>query len=342
MKNVVIIAEAGVNHNGDINLAKRLIDLGAEAGVDYVKFQTWVTELLLDKEAPKAEYQKTNDGELTSQFEMLKQLELSYDDFIELNRYSNEKGVGFLSTPDEERSLDFLTDTLKLPILKIGSGEITNIPFLRKVGKKNKDVILSTGMSTLGDVERAYNTLIDSGAKSVALLHCTSNYPAAYNSVNLRAMNTLATAFKTRIGYSDHTEGISVSLAAVALGAEIIEKHFTLDRKMQGPDHKASMSPEELKMLVKEIRVVEEAMSGSGLKRIQSSEISTREVVLKGLYFNKDIEKGSLITEEILIGKRPNNEISALDIDKCIGKKLKRDVTEGQPIKWRDIDFEED
>ena len=188
---VIIIAEAGVNHNGDIELAKKLIDEGAKAGVDYVKFQTWITEELVDVSAPKAEYQKQNDGEATSQFEMLKALELPFEAFRELKDYSEKVGVKFLSTPDDYQSLDFLADDLDLPILKVSSGEVTNLPYLRRIGAKKKDIILSTGMATIGEVEKAYHTLLDAGAKSVAILHCTSNYPAAYESVNLKAMKTL-------------------------------------------------------------------------------------------------------------------------------------------------------
>jgi len=340
MGRVVIIGEAGVNHNGDIHLAKKLIDIGAEAGVDYVKFQTWVTELLLDENAPKAEYQKKNDGEETTQYQMLKSLELSYDDFIELNRYSIEKGVKFLSTPDEEKSLNFLVDKLNIPLIKVGSGEITNIPSLRKIGKKKMEVILSTGMSNLGDVENAYNALIESGAKSVVLLHCTSNYPAPYETINLKAMCTLREAFKTKVGYSDHSEGISVSLAAVALGAEIIEKHFTIDQNMIGPDHKASMSPDELKMLVKEIRIIEKAMAGSGRKEIQELEKETKKVVSKGLYFKESVLKGTRISEEMLNAKRPEKGISSSNLDICIGKKLRRDINVNEALTWGDLDFE--
>lgn len=341
MDKVIIIAEAGVNHNGDINLAKKLIDIGADAGVDYVKFQTWITEEILDKDAPKADYQKRNDGEQTSQFEMLKKLELSHKDFEELSIYAQNKGVKFLSTPDEEKSLDFLSDHLNLPIIKVGSGEVTNIAFLRKIGQKKKDVILSTGMSGLGEVETAYNTLVKNGAKSVALLHCTSNYPAPYDTINLKAMLTLRDAFKTTVGYSDHTEGISVSLAAVALGAQIIEKHYTIDKNMEGPDHKASMSPEELKLLVKEIRIVEQAMAGNGRKEIQESEVETKKVVTRGLYYTQDLSKGDILTLDRLKAKRPVNGVSADNIDVFLGKKLKHSTKEGDPLKWGDIDFEE-
>ncbi|MCE9538064.1 MAG: N-acetylneuraminate synthase [Bacteroidetes bacterium] len=340
MNKVIIIAEAGVNHNGDINLAKKLIDIASGAGVDYVKFQTWITEELIDKSAPKAEYQKLNDGEATSQYEMLKALELSFGQFRELKSYCDKKNVGFLSTPDEEKSLDFLVDDLGVELIKVGSGEVTNIPYLRKIGNKKKDVILSTGMSNLGDVELAYNTLLDAGAKNVALLHCTSNYPAPYNSVNLKAMLTLREAFKTDVGYSDHTEGIAVSLAAVALGATIIEKHFTIDKTLPGPDHKASMDPNELKALVVEIRNIEMALSGNGKKEIQISEKEIKSVVTKGIYLLYDIKEGEIITENMLVCRRPAKFIASNQFDLIVGKKVSRNINKGNSLKLSDIDFD--
>ena len=261
-KSVIIIAEAGVNHNGSIAIAKQLIDSAAKAGVDYVKFQTWITDDIVDINAPKAQYQKDNDQSV-SQYEMLKRLELTFDEFRELKSYCAAAGVDFLSTPDDFRSLDFLVDDLGLKVIKVGSGELTNIPFLKKIGLKRKEVILSTGMGSLGEIERAYYTLLEAGATKVSILHCTSNYPATYDSVNLKAMQTLALAFNTEIGYSDHTEGNEVSIAAVALGAKIIEKHFTLDKTMDGPDHKASIDPDELSLLVNQIRNTEKAISGN-------------------------------------------------------------------------------
>ena len=338
--NVIIIAEAGVNHNGEIDLAKKLIDVAAVAGADYIKFQTWITEELIDFDAPKATYQKENDGEDTSQYEMLKKLELSFDDFRELKSYCEQKKIKFLSTPDEERSLDFLCDELMVDIIKIGSGEITNIPFLKQVGLKKKDVILSTGMSNIGEVERAYNELICNGAKSVTLLHCTSNYPASFDSINLKAMNTLGLAFNTFVGYSDHTEGISVSLAAVALGAKVIEKHFTLDKGMKGPDHKASMSPLELAMLVSEIRNIESALSGSGAKVITSSEKETKKVVAKGLYLKEDLKEGDILSENILIAKRPIKGIPVEQYYSCLGKRVNKNKNKGEFLTWSDISFE--
>ncbi len=337
---VIIIAEAGVNHNGDINLARQLIDAASDADVDYVKFQTWITEDIVDKSAGKAEYQKNNDGESSTQFEMLKRLELSFNDFKELKKYSESKGVKFLSTADDYKSLDFLADELALPVLKIGSGEVTNIPFLRRFGQKKKPIILSTGMSTIGEVEKAYHTLENAGATSIILLHCTSNYPAPLDSINLKAMATLANVFKCEVGYSDHTEGIEVSLAAVALGAIVIEKHFTLDKNMSGPDHKASLDPAELKELVFRIRNIEKAIGGDGLKKPHASEVETKKIVQKGIYINKTIKAGEIITDEHLIMKRPVSVLSAQDYDFVIGKKVAAEIVEGQVLKLSDLNLD--
>lgn len=337
-KKVLIIAEAGVNHNGSLELAIRLVDAAKRSGADIVKFQTWITEDLVDKMTPKAAYQKINDGIETSQFEMLKKLELSYNDFKELKNYCDEKKIMFLSTPDEEKSLHFLVDQLGMNLIKVGSGEVTNIPYLKIIGAKRKKVILSTGMSTLKEVEKAYKTLLDAGAEKVALLHCTSNYPASFDSINLKAMLQLKTRFGVEYGYSDHSKGTEVAIAAVALGATIIEKHFTLDKNMEGPDHKASMSPNELSILVKQIRNVELAISGSGIKEPTISEIETKKVVQKGLYWKNDFSKGTIINSDNLIAKRPVNEVSIEEYDYIIGKKLIKDVKNGTPIKR--VDFE--
>ncbi len=331
---VIIIAEAGVNHNGDINLAKRLIDVAKQAGVDYVKFQTWITEELLHHDAPKASYQKINDGEDTSQYQMLKQLELKHEDFKELKEYCDQHQIKFLSTPDEEKSLDFLVDELNLAVIKIGSGEITNIPYLRKVGQKKREVILSTGMATLKEVEIAYHTLIDNGATKVCLLHCTSSYPAPFDSINLKAIQTLKNTFNTIAGYSDHTIGTEVSIAAVALGAKIIEKHFTLDQNMKGPDHKASLSPEELNLLVKQIRNVEKAMLGDGIKQPTVIELDIKQTITKGLFWNTNLTGGQIITQNDVTSKRPliNGGFSASQFDEIVGRKLKTNVKKGNPV----------
>ena len=328
---VFIIAEAGVNHNGNKNLAFKLCDAAKEAGADAVKFQTWKTEKIVTKSAALAEYQENNISEKgVSQYEMLKQLELSYDEFVEVSNYCNQIGIKFLSTPDTEEDMDFLLG-LGVPVLKIGSGEVTNIPFLRAIGKRRQNVILSTGMSTLADVENAYNTLMISGAKEVALLHCTTNYPCPYNEVNLQAMQTLKPAFKCKVGYSDHTIGIEVPIAAVAMGAEIIEKHFTLDKNMEGPDHKASLDPKELKQMVASIRNIEKAM-GDGIKRPNASEQKNAEVVLKRIITKEPIKKGDILGDDNLALLRSSEGLPAKYWDLIAGKPAKRDYKEDEPI----------
>ena len=332
MSKVYIIAEAGVNHNGDKHLAFKLCDAAKEAGVDAVKFQTWKTEKIVTKGAALAEYQENNISDKgVSQYEMLKQLELSYEEFVEVRDYCDQIGIQFLSTPDTEEDMDFLLG-LGIPVLKIGSGEVTNIPFLRAIGKRQQKVILSTGMSTLADVEKAYNTLMESGAKEVALLHCTTNYPCLYNEVNLQAMQTLKSAFKCQVGYSDHTMGIEVPIAAVAMGAEIIEKHFTLDKNMKGPDHKASLDPEELKKMVTSIRNIEKAM-GDGIKRPNASEQKNAEVVLKRIIAKQPIMKGEILGEDNLALLRSSEGIPAKYWDLIAGKPAKRDYNEDEPIE---------
>jgi N,N'-diacetyllegionaminate synthase len=331
MNRVFIIAEAGVNHNGDKNLAFRLCDAAKTAGVDAVKFQTWKTEKIVTKSAALAEYQENNISDKgASQFEMLKQLELSYNEFVEVRDYCNQIGIQFLSTPDTEEDMDFLLG-LGIPVLKIGSGEVTNIPFLREIGKRHQKVILSTGMSNLSDVEKAYNTLLESGAKEVSLLHCTTNYPCPYDEVNLQAMQTLKAAFKCQVGYSDHTMGIEVPIAAVAMGAEIIEKHFTLDKNMEGPDHKASLDPCELKQMVDSIRNIEKAL-GDGIKRPNASEQKNAEVVLKRIIANKPIKKGDILGTDNLSLLRSSTGIPAKFWDLVAGKAAKRDYKEDEPI----------
>ena len=277
---VYIIAEAGVNHNGRLDLALKQCDAAKEAGVDAVKFQTWKTENIVTASARQAAYQTENTGVEESQYDMLKKLELSYVQFEEIQQYCKKIGIDFLSTPDEEESLYFLMNTLHLPLVKIGSGEVTNIPYLRTIASYKKPIILSTGMSTLAQVAVAYDTLLKAGAPSVSLLHCTTNYPCPYDEVNLRAMQTLKDAFKCQVGYSDHTMGTEIPVAAVAMGAEIIEKHFTLDRNMEGPDHKASLEPQELKLMVQQIRHIETAL-GDGNKRPNKSEAENAKVVQK-------------------------------------------------------------
>lgn len=335
---IYIIAEAGVNHNGDLNLAKKLIDAGKAAGVDCVKFQTWKTEALITKDTPKAAYQIENDGE-GSQFDMLKKLELSYSDFKELQNYSKQVGIDFLSTPDELDSLNFLVDELNLPLIKVGSGEINNLLYLKQIARKKRPVILSTGMCNLADVERAYLVLIQNGAPEVAILHCTSEYPAPLETVNLKAMDTLKDAFKVTVGYSDHTEGITISLAAAARGARIIEKHFTLDKQMEGPDHKASVDPAELKALVDGIRAIELSL-GDGIKRIQQVEKGTQLVVKKGIYTKSDLKAGDILLEEHLVGKRPVTELGMEEYESILGKKLTTDLKKDTPICRKHISWD--
>lgn len=329
---VYIIAEAGVNHNGRLDLALKLCDAAKEAGVDAVKFQTWKTENIVTASARQAAYQTENTGVEESQYDMLKKLELSYTQFEEIQQYCNKIGIDFLSTPDEEESLEFLMNTLHLPLVKIGSGEVTNIPYLRIIASYHKPIILSTGMSTLAQVAVAYDTLLKAGAPSVNLLHCTTNYPCPYDEVNLRAMQTLKDAFKCKVGYSDHTMGTEIPVAAVAMGAEIIEKHFTLDRNMEGPDHKASLEPQELKLMVQQIRHIESAL-GDGIKRPNRSEAENAKVVQKSILAKKPIMKGEKLTEDKLTVKRTGEGISASLWDSVIGAPAVKDFDIDEPIK---------
>lgn len=328
---VYIIAEAGVNHNGQLDLALKLCDAAKEAGVDAVKFQTWKTENIVTAQARQAAYQTENTGVEESQYDMLKKLELSYDHFRYIQDYCKRIGIDFLSTPDEEESLEFLVN-LGLPLIKVGSGEVTNIPYLRKIGFQKKPVILSTGMSNLAQVATAYDTLLAAGAPSVALLHCTTNYPCPVDEVNLKAMCTLRDAFKCQVGYSDHTMGLEVPVAAVALGAEIIEKHFTLDRNMEGPDHKASLEPAELKSMVRQIRNIEAAL-GDGIKRPNKSESENAKVVQKSILAKRPIKKGEVLTEDNLVAKRAGSGISSVYWDVIVGTKALQDYDIDEPIK---------
>ena len=328
-----ILAEAGVNHNGQLDLALKLCDAAEEAGVDCVKFQTWQTEKIVTRKAEKATYQSenTNDAE-ESQFDMLKKLELSYEDFRLVQEHCNKIGIDFLSTPDEEYSLAFLMNELHLPLIKIGSGEVTNIPYLRQMASYHKPIILSTGMATLAQVAMAYDTLIAAGAPMVSLLHCTTNYPCPKNEVNLRAMQTMKEAFKCTVGYSDHTMGTEIPIAAVAMGAEIIEKHFTLDRSMDGPDHKASLEPHELKYMVDCIRNIEVAL-GDGIKRPNPSEVEISKVVLKSIVAKVPINKGETLTANNMTIKRAGSGIPAAHWDMIVGTKALRDYDIDEPIK---------
>lgn len=333
MKNkTFIIAEAGVNHNGDIVLAKKLIDVAVNCGVDAVKFQTWKTELLVTKNAKMADYQIDNTQKNESQFDMLKKLELSYDDFLELKSYCDLKNIEFMSTPDEEESADFLNSIQD--IFKIGSGELTNTPFLRQIASFGKPVILSTGMGYLSEVEHAVMVLKESGLpiEAITVLHATTDYPTSVEDVNLKAMLTIGHAFPgISIGYSDHTLGIEIPIAAVALGAKVIEKHFTLSKVMEGPDHKASLDPSELACMVKAIRNIETAL-GNGWKVPTATENKNRSFVRKSIVANKDILQGTVFTAEHLAVKRPGDGISPSHWDTVIGSVAKKDYKIGDLI----------
>lgn len=313
-----IIAEAGVNHNGDIKKAKRLIDIAKDAGVDAVKFQTWITEDLITKSVEKAEYQLKTTNNDESQYDMLKKLELSFDQFKELKVYADKKDIVFLSTPDDERSADFLDD-LNMPAFKIGSGELTNTFLLKKIAEKNKPIILSTGMANLEEIKDAIDVIYKSGNKELILLHCTSDYPTEYEDVNLKAMNMLEKKFNTIVGYSDHTMGTLVPQLAVSMGAKVIEKHFTYDKTAIGPDHKCSLSPEDLKEMVKKIRVVEEIL-GSGKKEPVAKELKVKKLIRKTIVAKEDIPKGLIITKEMLAFKRSNGSLEPKEIENIIGK----------------------
>ncbi len=325
MSKVFIIAEAGVNHNGDINIAKKMIDLAAEAKADAIKFQTFKAENLVNRTAEKADYQRERASSTETQYEMLKKLEFGIQEFKELKEYCKKRKILFLSTPFDIECIDLL-NSLNISILKVPSGEITNLPYLRKIGIHKKKVILSTGMSNLGEIERALDILINSGTNKndITILHCNTEYPTPFEDVNLYAMNTIQNAFNVKVGYSDHTLGIEVSIAAVALGAEIIEKHFTLDRDMQGPDHKASLEPDELSEMVKCIRNIEKSL-GNGIKKCSISEKKNKAIVRKSVVANENIKKGDIFTEKNLTTKRPETGISPMRWDEIIGKNSQKD-----------------
>lgn len=330
-KAVYIIAEAGVNHNGNIDLAKELITKGAEAGVDAVKFQTFKAETLVTKIAKKADYQIENTGNSEdSQYEMIKKLELDYEIHEELKAFAESKGVEFLSSAFDLDSIDLL-DELGMRFFKVPSGEITNYPYLKKVAQKGKPVVLSTGMSNLGDIEKALEVLEDNGAKKITVLHCNTEYPTPMEDVNLLAMNTIQNAFNVEIGYSDHTLGIEVPISAVALGARIIEKHFTLDKTMEGPDHRASLEPDELKTMVSSIRNIEKAL-GDGVKKPTRSEMKNIPIARKSIVAKTNIQKGEAFTDENLTVKRPGEGINPMEWNNIIGKKAVKDYKEDELI----------
>lgn len=355
-KSTYIIAEAGVNHNGSLDAAIRLIDVAASAGADAVKFQTFKSEKLASRITPKVRYQKATTASDESQLDMLKRLELTTDDHFTLLNHCMKVGIQFLSTPFDLDSVDFLVDRLNVPQLKISSGDVTNAPLLYKAARSGKSMILSTGMATLGEVEAALGVIAfgytqsneepklsafqkafasDEGQRllreRVVLLHCTTEYPVELTQVNLRAMDTLADAFGLRVGFSDHTMGINVAVAAVARGAEIVEKHFTLDRSLPGPDHKASLTPDELKALVAGIREIDLAL-GNGIKRPTSSERANKDAVRKGLIATKPIAKGELLTPQNMTVKRPCYGASAMLYWDYLGRTASSDFNEDEPI----------
>lgn len=324
MNNVLIIAEAGVNHNGDIDTAKKLIDAAADAGADYVKFQTFKSENLVTKEAKQAEYQSKNVGEQT-QLEMLKKLELSKDDHYELIDYCNSKKIKFLTTSFDFDSLEFVR-LLKLGLWKIPSGEITNYPYIKKIGAFNEQVIVSTGMANLQEVKDTVALLVESGTEKskIKVLHCNTEYPTPYSDVNLSAMLTLKEELGVDVGYSDHTLGVEIPIAAVALGAIVIEKHFTLDKKQKGPDHSASLDPLELKQMVSAIRNIEVSL-GTGIKHPSGSEIKNITNIRKSIVANTFISKGTKITENMLTTKRPATGRSPMEWESVIGSIAEKD-----------------
>lgn len=334
-KSVLIIAEAGVNHNGDINKAKLLIDAAADAGANFVKFQTFKADKITTKEAKRAKYQDRNTGDSDSQYDMLKKLELSEDVHKELLSYCATKKIKFLSTGFDLESLEFLNN-LKIDLFKIPSGELTNLPYLRKIASFGKPVVMSTGMADMKEVVEAFEVLKKEGLgkDSIAIVHCSTEYPTPMQDVNLKAMNTIGSELDVQYGYSDHTLGIEVPIAAVALGATVIEKHFTLDRNLPGPDHKASLEPEELKAMISAIRNIEDAISGDGFKKPSESELKNKEVARKSIIASRQIKKGEVFTENNLSVKRPGNGLSPMLWDFVIGKKAEKDFTKDEFIQF--------
>lgn len=332
----LIIAEAGVNHNGSIDIARQLVDKAVEAGVDIIKFQTFKAEKLVSKSAKQAEYQKKNIGSTSddSQYNMLKKLELSEQDHQELMTYCKERGIQFFSTAFDLESIDYL-HSLNLGLWKIPSGEITNYPYIKKIAQYHEPVILSTGMCEMDDISAAMDVLCKNGVErsQITILHCNTEYPTPYKDVNLLAMQQIKKEYQVSVGYSDHTKGIEVPIAAVALGATVIEKHFTLDRNMEGPDHKASLEPDELKAMVSAIRNIEKAVGGDGTKHVSESERKNIAIARKSIVAACDIKKGELLTEENLTVKRPGTGISPMRWEEVVGTKAIKDFSEEDLIE---------
>ena len=332
---VYIIAEAGVNHNGDLMLAKKLVDMAKDAGADAIKFQTFKAEESTGSYAVKAAYQQSNDPTQESQLDMIRRLELPFEQFREIQAYCKEKGITFISTPDGSESLQFLV-SLGVPFIKIGSTEVTNLPFLREIADTHLPMILSTGMSTLGEVERAVQTIRARSDARFGLMHCTTDYPTRVEEVNLRAMLSMRDAFHIEVGLSDHTLGCEAAIAATALGAVFIEKHITLDRNMPGPDHAASMPPEEFRAYVRSIRATE-SLLGDGIKRPTQHELEIMPQVRRSLLAATDLPAGTVLTPEAMVCKRPGTGIAPEYADIVTGRILKRALAKEEPIHWEDI-----
>lgn len=328
--NTLIIAEAGVNHNGSFEIAKKLVDVAKDSGADIVKFQTAKLDSLVSKHAQMAEYQKNNTGKTETQKEMLRRLLLPFEDFIKLAEYCEASGITFLSTPFDLESIEFLNDLVT--VWKIPSGEITNYPYLVKIAQTHKPIILSTGMCELFEIDEALDALKQNGAGKIVLLHCSTQYPTEFEDVNLKAMQTLRERYHLAVGYSDHSRGIEVPIAATAMGAAVIEKHFTLDNDMEGPDHKASLEPAELKAMVRSIRNIEKAM-GTGIKKPTDSEILNRDIARKSIVAKKNIKKGEVLSSDNLTTKRPGNGISPMMWNHVAGTGAIRDFCEDELIE---------
>ncbi len=333
----IIIAEAGVNHNGEIELAKQLVEVAAQCGADFVKFQTFKTDKLVSKHVKQADYQSENTGKIESQYDMLKRLELSEEEHYILKEHCKSNNIGFLSTGFDYDSL-ILLSKLGVDLWKIPSGELTNLPYLRYMAIQPQPLVLSTGMANIHEVEEALKVLLSKGKSKdeITLLHCTTEYPTPYNEVNLNAMIMMGEKFKINYGYSDHTKGIEIPIAAVAMGASLIEKHFTLDNNLPGPDHKASLEPKELKEMVSAIRNVEMAL-GDGVKQPSISEIKNKIAARKSIHISMDLAANHVIEENDLEMKRPGNGISPMEMDKVIGRSLKQSIALGEMLKWDDL-----
>lgn len=338
-KKVIIIAEAGVNHNGSLSMAYKLVEAASKSGADYIKFQTFKTELNISKIAKKANYQieNTND-KVETQFEMVKKLELSFNDFKKLKEYCDKLNIGFLSTGFDFESVDFL-DKLGMDYFKIPSGEITNKPLLKYISNKNTPLIVSTGMCNMSEIGTALSILTENGCNKndIIVLHCNTEYPTPYIDINLKAMISIANTHNVKVGYSDHSLGIEVPIAAVALGAEVIEKHFTLDKNLLGPDHKCSLNPEELKSMVLSIRNTEAAISGDGVKEPSKSEMKNIDIARKSLHLKEDLQQGDILSATDLISLRPGNGISPMQIEKIIGKKIKINLKAFTKLSFSDL-----